>query len=225
MPNPAQRRAPAVLACEATALCGFALLLGECLRRLVSVAEITSLPLLVAGLLAGHALADLVTGIAHWLCDRVFDERAPLLGPLLVKPFRDHHDDPLGITRNGFLGVNGNTALSALPVLAAALALPSPEGPLASTAWACFLGLAFSAVATNQLHAWAHAPRVPRGVAWLQAHGWVLAPRAHARHHRGTHDRAYCVTTGWWNPLLDRAQVFTRLEALLSPRGRGAATP
>lgn len=179
---------------------------------------------MLAALLIGHALADLVTGIAHWLCDRVFDEHAPLLGPLIVKGFRDHHVDPLGITRHDFLGVNGNTALPAVPVLAAALVLPAPAlgETTAIFAWSLFAGVVLSAVATNQLHAWAHAERVPRPVAWAQRRGLVLSPGAHAIHHAGKHDVAYCVTTGWWNPLLDRIRFFRRLEGLVASARRGS---
>ena len=34
-------------------------------------------------------------------------------------------------------------------------------------------------------------------------------------------DRAYCVTTGWWNPLLDRLGVFPRLERALKRSASG----
>ena len=81
--------------------------------------------------------------------------------------------------------------------------------------------------ATNRFHQWAHADRVPRWVAALQRRGLILSPEHHARHHRGAHDRAYCVTTGWLNPLLDAVAFFARLEAAvrwLGPRrGQGFA--
>jgi ubiquitin-conjugating enzyme E2 variant len=52
-------------------------------------------------------------------------------------------------------------------------------------------------------------------VSWLQHHGMILSPAAHARHHRAAHDRAFGVTTGWTNPLLDRMAFYARLARML----------
>lgn len=222
-PAPAPRP-PWALALDAAALVAFALLFATDGIRLVRAAGgsagLAALPAAAVGAAGGYALADLVTGICHWLCDRVLHPATPILGRALVRAFREHHDDPLAMTRGGFLSVNGTTALVALPLPAALAALPPPRGAAGVAVHAAGLALALGAVATNQLHAWAHARRVPRAVAGLQRRGVVLSPRAHALHHRGAHDRAYCVTTGWWNPLLDRARVFARLESALAPRAR-----
>jgi hypothetical protein len=43
----------------------------------------------------------------------------------------------------------------------------------------------------------------------------VLPPAHHARHHRGGHDRAYCIATGWSNGVLDRLELPARLERRL----------
>lgn len=214
-----------VVLLEAAALLGFGALLGTLCLRLAAASE-PALIVVVAAWIAGHALADFVTGVAHWLCDRVFDERFPVLGPLVVQAFRDHHVDPLGITRHNFFGVNGNSALPALPALALLLALPAPTTALGLAALALALGTISSAVATNQLHAWAHAPRVPGWVAWAQRRRLILSPRAHAVHHARGFDRSYCVTTGWWNPLLDRSAFFPMLERWIArarPQQPGAA--
>ena len=53
---------------------------------------------------------------------------------------------------------------------------------------------------------------MPRPVAWLQGAGLILTPARHARHHTASHAGAYCVTTGWLNPLLDRLQAFAAAE-------------
>lgn len=195
---------------------------GAAAQRLATTAGRADLPLVVLGFAIGFALADLVTGITHWLCDRVFDERAPIFGPLIVKAFREHHTDPLGITRHGFLGVNGNAALAATPVLALAwlLLAPATATSAALFVWAIVVALAIGAVATNQFHAWAHAEHVPPAIAWLQRKHLLLSPRAHAVHHDHGFDRSYCVTTGWWNPLLDRIRLFSRLEARIAARAR-----
>ena len=73
--------------------------------------------------------------------------------------------------------------------------------------------------ATNQIHRWAHMRRAPRLARWLQRTGLAISAEAHARHHAAAHDRAFCITSGWCNALLDRANVWARLERRL----RGAA--
>lgn len=177
-------------------------------------------PLLVVATLAGVCAADVATGVTHWLFDRCFEEATPVLGPAFVQPFREHHRDPTAIVRHGFLEVSGNNALALCPVLWACTPLAAGFGTaFAETLW---LGFALAAIAaafvTNQIHRWAHAAAVPAPVRWLQRHGWVLSPAHHALHHCGAHDRAYCVTTGWMNPVLDGLGVFRSVERALRPR-------
>jgi hypothetical protein len=50
----------------------------------------------------------------------------------------------------------------------------------------------------------------------LQNLGILLGSRGHARHHRDEHDASYCVVTGWWNPVLDWAGAWSRLDALVA---------
>ena len=76
--------------------------------------------------------------------------------------------------------------------------------------------LALALFATNGFHCWAHMPSPPCLVAWLQQNRVVLGPEAHALHHSGAHNRSYCVTSGWLNPLLDRWRFFARIEAALA---------
>ncbi|HXH62472.1 MAG TPA: fatty acid desaturase CarF family protein, partial [Fimbriimonadaceae bacterium] len=63
------------------------------------------------------------------------------------------------------------------------------------------------------------APRIPRVVRWLQCAGVVISPAHHARHHRSDGRRAFCVTTGWLNPALDRVDLFGRIERGVARRG------
>jgi plasmanylethanolamine desaturase len=160
-----------------------------------------------AGVLCGYLAADVATGFVHWFGDRFFEEDTPGIGPRLIQPFREHHRDPAGMTRHGWLELCGNSALALSPVLAAALV--RPLGPLLDGALITF-GLAV--LGTNLFHCWAHAERVPRLVARLQSAGLILSPQAHARHHAAPHDAAYCVTSGWANRALDRLALFAGLE-------------
>ncbi|MBK7950448.1 MAG: hypothetical protein IPK00_17265 [Deltaproteobacteria bacterium] len=170
----------------------------------------------LAGVVAGYLLADFVAGTVHWIADRHFDPATPFIGKLLIEPFRAHHDDPLSITRHDFFEVLGNNALVAIPATAALLLARPPQSALAAFALSVALAGTLAAVATNLFHGWAHASHPPRIARWLQSRGLILTPRRHALHHRGDHDRAYCVTSGWLNPLLDRTRFFARLDARIA---------
>ena len=176
---------------------------------LLAVATALAVPL-------GVVFADLASGVVHWLADTCFAPETPWIGRLVIAPFREHHRDPQAIVRHGFLEVTGNNALVCVPGLAALLAWPLDERPELPRALVEALALATAAAvgATNHLHRWAHAAAAPRAIAWLQRCGLALSPARHAAHHR-TFDRAYCVTTGWLNPLLDASRLFPALERAL----------
>lgn len=208
-----------IVAFEAASLAGFAALfvcLGVAHAGLAGAAPLA----FGSGLVAGALLADVASGTVHWLCDRFGSEATPLLGPLLIAAFREHHRDPGSIARHGLLERSGTNAFAG----AAALAVAHPLiGVLGVGSGAFCLGAVLSAAGltavTNEIHLAAHRAARPRWVRALQRLGLVLRPAMHARHHSGEHDRAYCIATGWANPLLDRLQIFARVERRL---GRGA---
>ena len=152
--------------------------------------------------------ADLVSGGVHWAFDRWGTTNTPIFGPNLIRTFREHHTDPLGITRHSFVEANGGPALGAIPILIVGL-----WGPAVVTA-TCFW-LAIFVFFTNVIHSWAHG-QPPSPVRWLQRRGVLLSPEHLAAHHSSPHDRAYCITTGWMNPLLDSINAWERLERLIT---------
>jgi ubiquitin-conjugating enzyme E2 variant len=159
---------------------------------------------------AGWLAADLASGLVHWFADSFFEEDTPLIGPLLIQPFREHHRDPLAMTRHGFLELTGNSCLLLLPVAGAALALPL--SPFSQSAVAAFaLGL----FATNLFHKWAHDSAAPGYAQWLQKRWLILPPAHHVRHHSANHGHAYCVTTGWANSIAEACGAFGVLGRLL----------
>jgi hypothetical protein len=169
--------------------------------------------------LAGYLAADLASGLVHWFCDRFFEEHTPVIGRVLIHPFREHHRDPLAMARHGCLELTGNSCLGLAPVLT--LAWQWSTG-----AWADALVLSFAAgvIVTNLLHKWAHALDAPASVRWLQRRRLVLAPAAHAVHHRPGYGGAYCVTTGWMNALTDRLGLFDGLGHVVAALGAPRTT-
>jgi plasmanylethanolamine desaturase len=77
------------------------------------------------------------------------------------------------------------------------------------------LFLFLAAFLTNQFHKWAHMDVPPAFVRWLQARGGILSGDHHDVHHESPYDTYYCITAGFWNPLLDRIGFFERAERLI----------
>jgi hypothetical protein len=171
---------------------------------------------LLAGIIIGYLIADLISGVAHWLGDRFGDESTPLVGPTFIAPFREHHDEPLAMLQHGLVELIGNTAVLASPVLVMSFYLLDWQSPSLWTLF--FAGMIISAliglVATNAIHLWAHMDEPPRIVALLQKSGLILSPARHARHHCGDFDRAYCITSGWIDSRLDALRIWSRAERL-----------
>jgi ubiquitin-conjugating enzyme E2 variant len=169
------------------------------------------------GALLGIAAADAVTGFVHWACDSWGDERTPWLGPALIRSFREHHENPQAILAHDWVVANREPGAAAAVALAG-LSVPAVHAFVASrpTLYAGLCTLIAWGAAANQLHLWAHAPRPPRWVRLAQRGGLVLSRDRHARHHRGARDAAYCISTGWLNPLLDRTGFWRGLERAIT---------
>lgn len=185
------------------AFIGFA---GALARRVfVEVGDRLSWPvgLLVVGLvLVAYAVADLASGIVHFLLDNFGSPDTPVIGQKFVKPFRDHHVDPMEMTRGDFIAVNADNVFVCLPVIIPAVfLLDVGHHPY----WGVFIiGLVAGVIMTNQLHKWAHMPSVPRLVAVAQRRGVVLSKEHHSVHHSGAYDSNYCITWGHLDLLLNR---------------------
>ena len=172
--------------------------------------------LVVAVVLAPFA-ADFVSGFVHWMADRYGAETTPLLGNNFIRPFREHHANPDEISRHDFVETNGSNCIVAAPCMTIAFfALPASTDLFLST---FFLGsaLAFGLTifGTNQFHKWAHMNNVPRLARALQRAGVILGPEHHADHHVAPFGKNYCITGGWWNPVLSRLLFFERVEMLI----------
>jgi ubiquitin-conjugating enzyme E2 variant len=74
---------------------------------------------------------------------------------------------------------------------------------------------AFFVFCTNQFHKWAHLDQPPTVVRWLQWSGLILRPKHHDIHHAAPHDKYYCITVGWMNPILTKLRFFRACEAII----------
>jgi ubiquitin-conjugating enzyme E2 variant len=195
-----------------------ALALALAVRVVAGVDEPSDAGLVVVGAIAGWALSDLVAGLVHWFCDTFFEADTPGIGPPIIAPFREHHRDPLAMTRRSFLEVNRTNYVAVLPVLALVVWLgdPVPAGA-AAVAVAGTLFFAAGIALTNQFHQWAHARHAPRIARWLQRARLAIDPAHHIRHHASGGVCAFCVTTGWWNPLLDALPLSGRPSPSSAP--------
>ncbi|MDH4282360.1 MAG: fatty acid desaturase family protein [Myxococcales bacterium] len=164
----------------------------------------------------GVATIDLVTGIVHWACDRFGDATTPVVGPLLIRAFREHHVDPSQMVDHDWIETNGEPCVFTAPTLAVlALLAPSVQSGPAAAALTVVWTMATLGACANQVHKWAHMPRAPWMARFLQRVGLALRPSEHACHHQSPYDSGYCISTGWMNPLLDRLGLWARLERLL----------
>lgn len=194
---------------ESLAVLVFAALAIVLMLRLIPEASYLGLG---AAILIGLMLADIASGLVHWAADTWGSANWPIIGPSLIRSFREHHFDQKAITRHGFLETNGASCLVSTPVLASLLFFSS-EIPFLSL---CILSMTLWILMTNQIHKWAHADRVPAAVRFFQESGLVLSPGAHSRHHKGGHLQSYCITTGWMNQILDGVEFFRKAEMLIT---------
>ncbi len=168
-----------------------------------------------------HLAADLASGLAHWFCDNFLSVETPFVGRIIIYSFREHHRDPLAMTRHGFVELNGTNCLPLVPVVALGLWFGyGLDDGLPATAFRGFLIL-FSLLIflTNQFHVWAHVESRPRIISWLQRKRLILPPDQHDVHHSANHDSAYCITSGWMNRALDAPGVLDLCGRLLVALG------
>lgn len=155
----------------------------------------------VAVLLAVVA-ADFLSGLVHALCDNLGSVDTPVVGQKFIRSFREHHTDPLDMTRGDFIRVNADNFLVCLPILVPCVLWIHVGSHLFLSTFV--LALLSFVVVTNQIHKWAHTAEVPPAVRWLQDHKLVLSPEHHRVHHTPPYDSHYCITSGITNAALTR---------------------
>ena len=179
--------------------------------------EAVSWLVLAAAVVSGYVAADLVSGLVHWLADRYGSETTPVIGSTFIRPFREHHLYPDAIAKHDFIETNGSNCIVCAPVMAAAFfMLPMTPSLAATFAHGISLAFGLAIFGTNQFHKWAHTTQPPLAARFLRKYSLILTPEHHDLHHATPFDRNYCITSGWWNPVLERLRFFARLESTLS---------
>jgi hypothetical protein len=185
----------------------------EVYRGMLNFGDLWLVPVLAV---LAYLAADFLSGFVHFLADNFGSCETPILGPNFIQPFREHHIDPKGIVGNDFVDANGNNSLASLPFMLVVWVIVPLEtwyyGYLFGT---FFVFMCLAAFLTNQFHKWAHRDTPPAFVGWLQERGVILSGEHHDIHHESPYDTYYCITAGFWNPLLDRSRFFERAERLI----------
>lgn len=158
-----------------------------------------------------YVLADLGTGVYHWGVDNYGDASTPVFGPQ-IDAFQGHHKRPWTITKRQF--ANNIQALARPATFVLAPFLLAPSNAYVDS----FIGVFMACVVfSQQFHAWAHSRKtdLPAFVIKLQEMGVLVPRKMHGAHHRPPFNVNYCIVSGLWNPLLDHANFFPRLERFI----------
>ena len=206
---------------ERCGILAFALLVGWSYYLLLSSRLESSLGAMVVALPLAFYLADLLTGMIHWVCDSFGSAETPVWGPMLVGPFRRHHKDPLEITRITLAENLGSSSIAGFIAL-----MLYPAVPVAGDSWMdlfrshLWLAVSVFAVVSNLFHRWSHIPasRRPLWLSILQKYALVLPSHEHLVHHARPYRVNYCILCGWANPLTNWIP-WSRIEAVLARIG------
>lgn len=166
-------------------------------------------------LLLGMLMADFISGIVHWAADTWDRVTLPIIGPRVLMAFRNHHVNPLDITKKDFINVNGHNILLALFAIASAAFVSVYNSSLVFvTLTILFFGI--TTLVTNQIHQFAHMKNPPRFARVLQRSGIILTCHHHQSHHTAPFTTNYCITTEWLNTPLRYIRFFAALESTIT---------
>ena len=158
-------------------------------------------------------LIDFLSGFIHWLFDNRIKPGPTFFGRMAVD-FLDHHVRPQRTVEVSFVVSASRPAMFVtLPLVSLACVI---DGAVLS-------GLIFwtgaLAMFIPQTHKCAHRDDCSLPLHLLQTSRIMLHPESHRQHHFDN-ARAYCVFTGWLNPMLDAGgfwrfmdRVFDRFQS------------
>ena len=173
---------------------------------------------------AALLVADLISGVVHWLEDSYGKEGLPVLGRLVTQANVIHHFEPRHMTYHSWLSSARG------PIFGAAIALVVAYF-VGLLTWPVVL-VAVIAANANEIHKWAHRSKTENGrlITLVQSTGLFQTRAHHARHHR-PQERNYCGVTNYLNPVLEMLRFWRLLESTIylatrvQPREDPSTTP
>ncbi|MEQ1665027.1 MAG: fatty acid desaturase CarF family protein [Bdellovibrionales bacterium] len=162
----------------------------------------------------GYIIADILSGLVHWFADTWGSPEWFIVGPTLIRPFREHHTDPESITRHDFIETNGSLFLIGTFFLTIGFFADSLLVFILM-----FSSISFVA-ATNQIHKFAHLNQSPKIIHLLSSVRLLLSKEQHMIHHTKDNTDTYCITSGLWNYPLDQLNFFRFLEKIITKVSR-----
>ena len=189
--------------------------IGEETIRLTANLDYLIIPLAILPLFVGYIGADFFSGLVHFLGDTFGTEETPILGQSFIKPFREHHVNPKGMTEHDFVETSGNNCIVSIPFLLLVYYLVDIKSSLFHYSFYSFFSfLMISVFITNQIHKWAHMENPGWLISFLQKQNLILSPEHHQVHHTEPFDKYYCITVGWLNPFLFKVHFFEGIKIL-----------
>jgi len=155
--------------------------------------------------------SDLFTGILHIYLDHRRCDVGDFFDVIAYSFRYDHHAHPTNFFKEsaffpaglGEIILKGTLSIVAFNHTMYYLGHMSQQGYLFSITWA------LTGTLCQVTHALAHDGIGSQNkrpiVSFLQRSGVILSPRGHGLHHKGDHDRNFCILNGWANPLLNAA--------------------
>ncbi len=172
---------------EASGILAYLITVGLTLNYFVQTPP-NSLLTFLFSLIFAMIMADFFSGIVHHIADNSGDENTFILGPALIRPFREHHIYPNRITEHDFIETNGSLYL--IGAITLTLSLYFDFFVLFTFIFTIFQ------VNTNQIHKWAHQSQPNIFAQKLMKFKIILSPQEHSKHHSGDINSHYCITTG-----------------------------
>lgn len=174
-----------------------------------------SWPAIAGVVVASLFVADLFTGLIHWMTDTWFDE---VVLTRVVSIAREHHIYPHHILGYGFRDYVGYTSWPAVVVIGPVLLwllLASTPSPFVYGFVLFSAGICAISFFGTHFHRFGHRRSRNPLVRFLQRAHLLISPEYHALHHGGTHTTHYCVVNGWANVVCDAIGFWRGLELVI----------
>lgn len=177
----------------------------------------------IAQIIFGILLADLISGFIHFAQDNLGSSETPIFGSI-IHDGRSHHRDPDAFLRSRPLD-RSSKAIGLSMFAGGILALIF--GP---QIWVISATLAGALMIEIQVLAHRPKYKIPKWAQVLQWIGIIQRGSQHSAHHAGDGDiaddgpyippviKCYCVITNWLNPILDRTQLWPWLYRITRMR-------